>query len=175
MSGKGQPGKPLAEATVINVKKVASAPKPFVPRSSRKPFGGTSIPTSAPKLPQKRSVASLFADDDDEVEVEAPPKKNLIRLLDAEQGTSPAESVPTNEPTQEIDPLEAFMSGIEKEPVPQNANKGKRNLEDDLPTFMEQRPADAPGGANADERFYEDYDSGDENYLDSMREENMVI
>ena len=182
-----QPFKPLATRVVAAPKKVKEA-QVFIPKSSKKPFGGSSK-AAAPSNLKKRSIAHLFDDDDDEddVLVQQPPKKPLIKLLQDEEDIDSFVNVQqlekqekqetTHQSDNDDDPLDMFMTDIAKEPLASNEHKGRREdieNEDDFETFVKHREEEL---RNNPELAYaeEDYNSDDEGYLESIREDQAVI
>mmetsp|Transcript_104381 Transcript_104381/g.156330 ORF Transcript_104381/g.156330 Transcript_104381/m.156330 type:complete len:193 (+) Transcript_104381:11-589(+) len=182
MSRKPFVNKPIAGGTVAVAKKV-QAPKVFIPKSSKKPFGNVSTTVTKPVTQTgKRSLASLFGDEDEdeEIKIEHPPKKPLIQLLDegefdefvnVKQPMSTEPPKTTEDDTDPVDPLDIFMTGIAKEPIATTTNKGIRDdieSEDNFESFVKHREDEL---RNHPELNYidDEYNSGDDDYLDSIR------
>lgn len=172
--------KPLATATVAAPKKTKDA-QVYLPKSSKKPFGasGTKSTTPLPTLGKRQKPLSmnLFDEDDEEDDrMAAPPKKPLLKLDEEPPVISNVQKTQEeNQNEEEEDPLDAFMTGIEKAPI-QSENKGTRGDiedEDEMDNFVIQRENEL---RNQPELFdeMEDYDSGAEDYLDNIRADHIV-
>lgn len=173
--------KPLANATVVAPRKTKDA-QVFIPKSSKTPFGSSAKSSILGKR-QKPLSTNLFDEDDEDDRILLPPKKPLLKLLDEgeEINTKNSQSKLSNLKDQkeenEEDPLDVFMTGIKKAPI-QSENKGTRGDiedEDDMDSFVIHRENELrnhPELLALDEM--EDYDSGAEDFLDTVRADHLV-
>ena len=144
--------------------------KPFISVSLGSKSQSTSNSNPQTTVAKKRNI---FVEEDEE-EVTGPPKRKLIKLTD-DQTLDQAKQETKAEP-EELDPLEAFMSNIKEPEIKQpKARRNDIEDEDDFDTFIKHRTEEIRTADPAQlQEFLQDYDSGDDNYLDKIRADNLV-